>query len=209
VSGTDPAVIVEDKERIHELIDSLTGIMQQLDMEDRDIFFRYIFERQSVRDISLSLEMPRMNVWRRLQKIFDFIAANAGQDTFLGGIRREALLPLSVGYKQQGSKHVGFPFELAKESNDGGEWTIINGYRRYKTNKKCRLKQYIKNAFGDQEVECPYCRRCKGGEEDTAISESGEQTPDSEHELRASVTNRRRAHGRSRVSRESVQREAV
>ena len=209
VSGTDPAHIVEEKERIGELIHGLQTILEELEEDDREIFSLYVFDMKSIRDISLSTGIPRMTVWGRLQRIFSMIRGEMGQSTFSEGIKRDDLIPFSVGYRHENSKHVGFPFELAREQNDGGMWVLNDGYRRYKTLKKCVLKKYLEESFGGEEVACPICRSCKGGKDNTSIRESGKQAAESKTDEAARSTNRRHSRRRPRVPGEEPKREAV
>ena len=101
VSGTDPAHIVEEKERIGELIHGLQTILEELEEDDREIFSLYVFDMKSIRDISLSTGIPRMTVWGRLQRIFSMIRGEMGQSTFSEGIKRDDLIPFSVGYRHE------------------------------------------------------------------------------------------------------------
>lgn len=180
-SGTDPAEIVEDKERLGDLMAQVVDSLESLDMEDREIFCLYIFDGYSLRKIETVTGLKKSTVWDKLQKIFTMLrldAEDTGHSTVSTGIKRETLRASSVRNRHENSHHVGFPFELARNLGTGGCWTLVDGYKTYKSLKECRLREYIDESFGkDPQVACPICRRCKGGEKHTPICESGTQDP--------------------------------
>ena len=38
---------------------------------------------------------------------------------------------------------------------------VENGRRVLKTVVECRLKDYLKESFGDEKTVCPLCKKCK------------------------------------------------
>lgn len=157
-SGCDPADIILDKSRRQELANILFLILSKLPPRDRYVLWYHI-NGFSLGYIAQKLKIKKPNVYKRLKRLPAKIQAIIGESDIKD-------LLVCENYCQPGiTKPVGFPFELLRAVNNGGQWKKVNGRKQYVSSKICKLPLYFTESFGDNKTICPLCKRCSAEED--------------------------------------------
>lgn len=156
--GMSPEDAIIEMERRKKVAELLQIVLPTLNEKDLTIFWKFGVEGKSQNVIAKEIGMAQPTVWYRIEKMYERIAEIT---TINIAEWADFLLPPQSDLEAGSPESMGYPYEFAREQNDGGRWGIKDGYRRWISKSKCTMPEYFKKCFPDQKTVCPICDTCK------------------------------------------------
>lgn len=162
INATTPESIVIEKETLIENCVLIDKILEDLSPYYRKIFWDWVVEnktqRQIAKELNISQQAVQSYLSRTRNKIQKVLVKNP---TFLTIFIEGYFYRNKTNCIKNSQKYM-FPFEYARHKGMGGKFLFNKNKYEYKTKTKCMMKKYLKDNF-NYHVACTICPKCGSG----------------------------------------------